>query len=755
MRDAMLAWKEDVHLPLVVDIYWDGDDQRQLLEQWTVLYAPLGVEGDGVASPGGYALANTRDVIQQLKEVCKKISVLLRALHSFIRLLPAHRIVRQSYPSRLGYAIHSRPSVNAASGAQDSPFERNAISNGYSFDPIMTPFGYLKVSTVYCQNCDQLSEQRVHEVPAQIFKDNFIIQDYVPGSPDLKPMQQRQIDDNYVLNAQQPRGATETRTDSFVPVSDAEHFTSERRRRSSPQSIPGSGVNEPAQQYPQPARRTQSISQPMAIPQTKKPVPAYDEHNHNGLPATGNTRAVQHAHSYGDPERLRDVDVNPHVTPAPYGYGNVAIDQQFNPPSNGTHLQSREWMGSAEGSSGGGTATSISPLSGHEDAAGLYHPMSTPPRHPKTVSMFRNRGMSASGTKRASGGPGSVGSDYHHTRASLENFTLDDIHSPTTAAAVPVAVPDISSNSTTSGSSKLNSAPAASPYMTPPFTPSQPRTDGVQSGRDDSSSANSLAIKKATSAGLPVFDSSPPFLSNPVELLSTSPGYSYSKNYLRTGPSTLPMFVTTNQFRVRREETFATPTTAGGQVMNTNKQRHFSADFGETGGFWGVSPDTPDSFGLALVGSAGSGYRQRLLSGSGSASVNTEDDLLDADDADMTLPFALGNDSNISSGTTITVASSASGRPSSAGSSHAADIPSGNAWDTASVGNFLHQLNHAPPLQSFAQTEVVNELAVVTEAAVDNVVPAADAVEVLTVVSAFDDELESFRNLRDEMAQHL
>lgn len=752
VRDAMLAWKEDVHTPLVVDIYWDGDDRRELLEQWTVVYAPQFADGDPRAvSPGGssgYAFGNTRDVIQQLKEVCKKISVLLRALHSFIRMLPAHRIVRQTYPSRLSYAIHSHPGANA----DDSPFNDTAVTSGYSFEPIMTPFGYLKVSTVYCQNCDQLSERHVHEAPAQIFKDNFIIQDYVPGSPDLKPMQHQQIDD-YALDARPPMTAVEPRTDSFVPVSDAEQFTMERRRRSSPQSIP---MPNPEQQQPAPVRRAQSISQPMAIPQTKKPAAAYEERA--SLSPRENPKAVQHAHSYGDPERLRGLEANPNVTPAPYGYGNVAISQRFTPP---LHQPQHGWMGSAEGSSGGGTATSISPASAHEDASGSYHPLSTPPRHPKTVSLFRNsRTMSASATRRASGGISTPANDFHPARASLDNFTLDDTNPAlitTGHARSGGFASEDSGHSTTSGSEQTSSVAGASPYMTPPFMARVP--DVTSNGANNFGPSNSLTLKKTSGMGMPGFDASPPFLANPSELLSTSPGYSYSKNYLRTGPSTLPMFVTTNQFRVSGGAgSFGVA--SGSEVLTTAKRRHFSADFTDNAtAFWGISPDSADTFELALVGSAGSGYRQRLLSGSDTAGGN--DELLESDEMDMTLPFALGNDSNLSNGTTVTAASSGSGRPSSAGFSEAPSASSGPSWDTASVGNFLHQLNRAPPLQIFANvgatvTESGGERqAGVTGVQTQTLSDANEAPPAPTAVSAFDDELESFRNLRDELAQHL
>lgn len=769
MRDAMLAWKEDVHVPLVVDIYWDADDHRVLLEQWTVLYAPLFADNDHRTGQnmhgygGGYPLTNTRDVIQQLKEVCKKISVLLRALHAFIRMLPAHRLVRQSYPSRLSYEIHSRSS--AIPDADDSSFADDAMTSGYSFIPITTPFGYLKVSAVYRQNCDQWGERQARAAPAQIFKDNFIIQDYVPGSPEMVTAPAKPVDD-YSLGP--PMAAMDLRTDSFVPVSDADQFGAEPRRRSSPQTIPKADL-------PAPARRTQSISQPMAIPQTKTTTVFEDR---GGMSPHANSKVVQHAHSYGDPERLRTIETNPNVQPAPYGYGNVSVDPRFTPPSDSPQPQ-HPWLGSAEGSSEG-AGTSISPTIGHDDGSGPYRPLSTPPRHPKTVSMLRNnRGVTASGLRRT---PNSIAVDYHQPRGSLENFTLDDTdptmvgigpsQAPPTSSAEQAKTfryasegdggfaPDSSSTSTASGSGQKGSATGTSLHMTPPFSYMPSGKYDATSGSSDRGSENlptstSITLKKTSPAGMPAFDASPPFLANPCELLSTSPGYSYSKNYLRTGPSSLPMFVTTGQFRpggdVRtgsdEQRIAGTQEKSSSNQPSADKRRQFASDFDSSAGFWGVSPDTPDALGLVLAGSNGS-YRQRLLSASDGADDSLNGDLL-ADDIDTTLPFALGNDSNLSNATTVTATSSGSCQQTYASSTDSAAVPS---WETATVGNFLYQLNNAPPLQIDSSAGGKTLIEPNAVAAVDRDVSAADGP---ITVSAFDDELENFRSLRDELTQHM
>ncbi|KAJ0400026.1 hypothetical protein P43SY_004676 [Pythium insidiosum] len=221
IRDAMTPWKEDVHRPLVIDIYVDQNDggggrggpSRVLLERWRVEYASVGPPAETeyhspyagrrqsspafqsphhssspLAMSAGHsqnvmAGGSTRDVIQQLKEVCKKIAVLLRALHSFMRLLPAHRIFRQSYPSTLAYEIHS-PEEDV--GAVEQRFGGHAVATSqYSFLPITTPFGFLKVTTQYRRDCGALDVRR--RVATPLLKDNVIIQDYVPHQVALFP----------------------------------------------------------------------------------------------------------------------------------------------------------------------------------------------------------------------------------------------------------------------------------------------------------------------------------------------------------------------------------------------------------------------------------------------------------------------------------------------------------------------------------------------------------------------------------------
>lgn len=781
VRDAMAAWREDVHLPLTISIYLDGDDQRVLLEQWSVMYAPDGSENDqhavGARRIGNNHLTGAaRDVIQQLKEVCKKISVLLRALYSFMRLLPAHRLYRRSYPSNLSYEIHS-----TSSASLETHFERDAGISRYSFVPINTPFGFLKISTVYRLNCEQIRDEE-ESAPA-IFKENFIIQDYVPSSPELLAQREDR------MSLPSPSTPISRPGIEFEPDTEADHF-SEQRRRSSPAQIVEEFAN----------RRSQSISQPMAIPQAKTPT-VYEE----SVASPRENGHVIHPHSYGDPDQLRGVVANPNVTAAPYGYGNVAIDRGNTPPTP-------HWTANSSGSGGHGLAGAATSY----QEEGSQFPLSTPPRHPNSLLTLKNSRTfsSSTGSRRA-------GNDGTHFRSSLENFSLDDgshhhqvplSPSPSAGVYIDRASSGDRASTFTYGTRRKDSFNSAftsdesegstagrdgmignSPRLTPPFMYADaPRADSP-------ASTSALVLRRASTEsgttpsggrGVPVFASSPPFQANPTELLSTSPGYSYSKNYIRKGPSSLPMFVTTDQFQLGRPggaayrlnqagvTGFAKSAGAANQDQKANQvvqARGFSSDLYEAGGgVWGISPDSPDAFGLALTGPSNS-HRHRFLSSSGSAGGgdNSTSSQYDADDlSDLMLPFAIGDMDTLSTATTLTstAGSDAGGRPSFGIESPGVNGSRGTSWDTASVGSFLNQLKNAPRLQMFQSNSATGASDLSREQQQQRrISEAGDKAQTETAPSSiqrnrtgsaapqllFEDELASFRSLRDELARDL
>ncbi|KAK1942264.1 hypothetical protein P3T76_006586 [Phytophthora citrophthora] len=187
-------------------------------------------------------------------------------------------------------------------------------------------------------------------------------------------------------------------------------------------------------------------------------------------------------------------------------------------------------------------------------------------------------------------------------------------------------------------------------------------SDGAQVTTSIPVKSEAIAIRPngtlhPTTDDMAVFSASPPFQANPCELLSTSPGYAYSKSQLKSSSSNVPTFITTDQFQLGLHG--AKRSTSAGLI--SARKRGFSPDFGDSGvTVWGVSPDTPDAFGLAVVDGAGSasGGRPRFLSLSGSADIGggSSDSLgndPDADGTDMMLPFAIGDASTTRSSTTM------------------------------------------------------------------------------------------------------
>ncbi|KAG7384103.1 hypothetical protein PHYPSEUDO_002958 [Phytophthora pseudosyringae] len=759
VRDAMAAWKEDVRLPLAIDVFWDADGHKVLLERWSVTFA---ADGDG---PNAH-LSSTHDVIQQLKEVCKRISVLLRALFSFMRQLPAHRLFAQSYPSMLSYTMHAAPASDATRA-----FEAQRVAtSGYSFIPIATPFGLLKVAAVYRRDCDPFAERQEQAAPSRLFQDNFIIQDYVPGSPELTPASAPVPSRTAAAMADSPMRVTDLRTDSFVPVSDAEQFGGDggvlQRRRSSPRSIPMAAATSQQQfsgtgpvsdsRADNEVRPQPGMSKPMAIPRVSSKAGIAAAGGRDAGAGTGygeeqsDGKLIQHAHSYGGEHdvRLRGAAANPNVTAAPYGYGNVAIEreQQLLTSSPSLAFQQRQqqlWEGTSRQDTESGMH--VSQLSFHDEpptsnSNAAYHRLSTPPRHPKTVSLLRNSRTSPGLPHK----PFLGGNESHPKPGSLDSFTLD--------SGLPSQRRRKSSFSgafvSESAESGATSGQPASPFTENDSVPNEMAQEATAIPAKTEAIAIRPSSKQHSAAdGMTMFSASPPFQANPCELLSTSPGYAYSKSQLRSGSSNVPTVITTDQFQMGLH---GAKRSSSAGLMSARK-RGFSPDFGDSGvTAWGISPDTPDAFGLAVVDGAGSssGGRPRFLSLSGSADTGGESsygrgDDLDADGTDMMLPFAIGDGSTIGSSATTAADSVSTGAGSALNRSSRASL------DTASVGNFLHQLKNAPRLSTSASALTPST----SRGEADNA--SGNKQEVAAPSSIFDDELAGFRSLRDELAQVL
>ncbi|KAF1782207.1 Autophagy-related protein 13 [Phytophthora cactorum] len=601
VRDSMAPWKEDVRLPLAIDIFWDTGSHKVLLERWSVTFA-----ADGESSSAH--LGSTQDVIQQLKEVCKRISVLLRALFSFMRQLPAHRLFTQSYPSMLSYTMHTAPASDATRA-----FEAQRVAtSGYSFVPIMTPFGLLKVTAIYRRDCDQFTEQQEQAAPSRILPDNFIIQDYVPGSPELTPASAPVTS---AAMTSSPLRVTDLRTGSFVPVSDTEQFDvgTLQRRRSSPRSIPAAHqqfsntglVGDNVGDDDGVVQSQPGMSKPMAIPRVSS----------KGGIATAAGREVGAQRQ----QQLWEGHADRHDTEIGFHSSTTSFDEQ--PASN---------------------------------SSAAYHPMSTPPRHPKTVSLLRNDRTSPALSHKpfleSSPVPGS-----------FERFALDSGLPSQVQQHTPERRKSSFSGAFVSDSAESSATAEAG--------------DGVQRSED------ATPAKPATKTEAITIH--PRASNSPAEGLPAFLRVLHSKRiHVNYCPRLRGMHTPRASF-VRAPAT----------CPHSSRQTNFNVGMGRI-------TRHSDAFGVALV----------MLAAWELSSATTAVD-------------------SVSTGAGSTL--------------------SGASLDTASVGNFLHQLKSAPRLSKGSST-----LTSLISAEEDH--KASDSKqEAVAPPSMFDDELAGFRNLRDELSQML
>ncbi|CEG47013.1 Phosphoprotein involved in cytoplasm to vacuole targeting and autophagy [Plasmopara halstedii] len=720
VRDAMTAWKKDVTLPLAIDIFWDAGSHKVLLERWSVTFA---VDEESSTAH----MSSTHDVIQQLKEVCKRISVLLRALFSFMRQLPAHRLFTQSYPSMLSYTMHATPTSEAMRVAFET---QHVATSGYSFIPIVTPFGVLKVAAVYRRDCDQFTQKQGLVAPSRILQDNFIIQDYVPEFPDLASAS-APVTSAAMKNP--PLRNMNSHTGSFVPVSDAEILSEDiktQHRRSSPLSIPASAQQQSSTDDSNDSQRDDELqtqigmSKPMAIPRVS---------SKGGIAVAANRdmdAVIKHAHSYGGENelRLRNSVTNPNVAAAPYGYGNVTIERDHERSSSPSlafqHRQQLLWEGHGDRHD---NATELHSSQRSSDdgihldtstSTAAYHCMPTPPRHPKTVASLRHNSPALMRK---------LSSEHNPATGSFERFSLDSGSSP-----------QLQQQSVPRRKTSFSGAFISDSFESISFTTLAGGIERSQQSENNKSatiaateataiSMNLRTMPHAPAENLTAVTVSPPFQANPSELLSVSPGYVYTKSQLRSNSSNLPTFVTTDRFQ---RAVYDKKNSSPARIVAI-EHRNFSPDFGNSGvTTWGFSPDTPDSFGFALSSDSSSSVRPSFSHGSADEIEDQHGDL-----DPLNLPFVISD--GLSSATTTV---------DSVSTEHGSTLsPSLN---TASVGNFLHQLKNAPRLSKSLSTLAPLNSPGKTGKVFDTKHEAA-------LASMFDDELANYRNLRDELARLL
>jgi hypothetical protein len=163
VRHALSPWKEQLHLPLRLDIYHEHNEGRELLERWCWDYT-----------------SSSREQVHgsiSLRGVCQRIVGWLRSLYALMRILPAHHVFCVhvgSDPKRgaVKYSIYT-----TEESVQSLPSPSFAFQ---SLPDIVTANGALKCSVMYDATLHVMRSE-----PIPIIASSPIIRDY--HSPPLRP----------------------------------------------------------------------------------------------------------------------------------------------------------------------------------------------------------------------------------------------------------------------------------------------------------------------------------------------------------------------------------------------------------------------------------------------------------------------------------------------------------------------------------------------------------------------------------------
>eukprot|EP00586_Coscinodiscus_wailesii_P021991 CAMPEP_0172498898 /NCGR_PEP_ID=MMETSP1066-20121228/119218_1 /TAXON_ID=671091 /ORGANISM="Coscinodiscus wailesii, Strain CCMP2513" /LENGTH=875 /DNA_ID=CAMNT_0013272367 /DNA_START=56 /DNA_END=2686 /DNA_ORIENTATION=+ len=212
VRSILQRWRRSLHVPLRLDVFYQRDPGRnnnpnnieygdstlhqnhELLERWCIDYV---ASSPNESSSGIFGHADpAADTLAQLRQVCKKVVILLRTLHCLARMLPTYKLHRSFSPSQRShdgfqaqamagcyYSQQRNGYMTGAGGIPDSVVNggsigfsfyasgtRNDVSSGtgpglqqqgvddtssftrHNFSPVPTPYGMLFICVQYAPN---------------------------------------------------------------------------------------------------------------------------------------------------------------------------------------------------------------------------------------------------------------------------------------------------------------------------------------------------------------------------------------------------------------------------------------------------------------------------------------------------------------------------------------------------------------------------------------------------------------------------
>ena len=228
VRKALLPWKQALHVPIRLDVFYHffsfekHCEERILLERWCLDYRYHHPQGSSNTIPAN------QNMISELRQVVKKIVILLRTLHCHARLLPAYSIhcyltqdipllhqprgglqpkinkkksqvlgrggvtgpngklfvegnsneemasdrdhqnpvPRDSKQPFIGYAFHT--SVNPTDHLTQDPYLTRNNFEQHAFRPIVTPYGTLHIRVWYHPQSKSIATNQMHQQNATV-----------------------------------------------------------------------------------------------------------------------------------------------------------------------------------------------------------------------------------------------------------------------------------------------------------------------------------------------------------------------------------------------------------------------------------------------------------------------------------------------------------------------------------------------------------------------------------------------------------
>nr|CCA26969.1 conserved hypothetical protein [Albugo laibachii Nc14] len=765
----MLPWKENVHLPLFIDIFYDGTDQNRIhLERWSVRYRET--IPNKATNHGNTSL--NEDVLKVLREVCKKAAILLRALYSLMRQLPLHQLHFVSYPPCLSYQLHSIDNtdqlISKSDAIQHGSFGKTETVREYAFLPISTPFGSLEVKGLYRIDIVEslIALKDLTSSPKLIFQPDVIIQDYVSPSGMSSRMQQSQ---GSIRSRSHTSDEKMDSINNTVQNEEQVHPPSsrqvlDRRRLSSDSLTPDS-----------PRRSLQKItSQPMAIP-VRNGVGGNLEFQNLSSPSHSRmvggkpenalksvTGTPTHPHSFDECNRYQESNIN--IVAAPFGYKNVPIYVPH------TSIASSESSGNSGNIHWNSSGTNVI---GTKEAP---QPRSTPPIHPSSLTGSRHvRRRTFTPSLDAVGG-------------ALENFSLDSgLHvspnytllnssskiSPSSARPADHVRVLTEKKEIMRQEADESRRSANSTMTTPPFSYLDSSSAANNSNSCDAAPPIVRSCENDCMDSTGTTQKSPPFQANPCELYTT-PGFTYRSH-------DQAFVARTDHYQTHRREVNLESLALKEQHISKHTQhsvirvncrnRRFGTDALDQQTFsWGISsPDSADAFHLLLPLT-----REEKERSSETFQANAT---LPYEAEDHDFPFAINDTESFMSKEKSTEKNGAFNLDKEC--QHASTIEANDTkldtimlrtsaseaeWKTTvSVSKFLHHLNHAPNLEMCIVTGQEREAVLPLKQALETASQQSDNVAVgdletdktSGITDVFDEELNSFRKLRDELTSQL